>query len=323
MIMNPSTPCDQWVGIDVSKRYLDIYIRPAGQLFQVSNQPLGMAELLTQLQAYPIQLIVVESTGGMERLVVETLSKAGLSIVVVNPKRVRDFAKATGKLAKTDKLDAQTLAHFAEAIRPEVRAMASEAAQALQDLVSRRQQLVEMLSAEQNRRSGARGHTSRADIDSHIEWLQERIKALDSDIQAQLEQSQQWQKQVDLLQTVPGVGKVTASTLIALLPELGQLTRQKIAALVGVAPMNADSGQMQGKRLIVGGRATVRSALYMATLVATRHNPIIKAFYERLLSKGKPKKVALIACMRKLLVILNAMLKHQQPWQPPTAAAVA
>jgi len=310
----------QWIGIDVSKRKLDIYIRPTGKLFQVGNNVIDIISLLTQLKAYRVELVIVESTGGMERLVHTILAKAGLPIVVINPKRVRDFAKATGKLAKTDKLDAQTLAHFAEAIRPDVRAMATDETQDLQELVTRRQQLVEMLSAERNRRSSARSDKSRDDIDSHIEWLKERIKSLDSDIQSHMEQSQSWQQQVKLLESVPGIGTVTASILIALLPELGQLDRKQIAALVGVAPMNFDSGQMQGKRLITGGRAAVRSALYVATLVATRHNPVIKAFYERLVGTGKAKKVALIACLRKLLVILNAMIKHQQDWQPPATS---
>jgi transposase len=311
----------QWVGIDVSKRYLDIYLRPSQEIWQEPNSAFGIANLLKRLLQYPIELIVLESTGGMERDTLHALSEAGLAVVMVNPKRVRDFAKATGKLAKTDKLDAAALAHFAEAIRPEVRELASQAAQLLQELITRRQQLVEILSAERNRLSSARTTQARAHIETHIDWLSDRIKELDQQIQAHLHESAQWQRQIELLQSVPGVGKVTASTLVAMLPELGQATRQEIAALVGVAPMNCDSGQMRGKRLITGGRSAVRRVLYMATLVATRHNPVIKSYYQQLLGRGKPKLVALVACMRKLLIILNAILKQQQPWSGDTVSA--
>jgi transposase len=305
----------QWVGIDVSKRYLDICLRPSQEIWQEPNSAFGIANLIKRLTQYPIELIVLESTGGMERDTLHALSEAGLAVVMVNPKRVRDFAKATGKLAKTDKLDAAVLAHFAEAVRPEVRELATQAAQVLQELITRRQQLVEILSAERNRLSAARTTQARAYIETHIDWLSDRVKELDQQIQAHLQESAQWQRQVQLLQSVPGVGKVTASTLVAMLPELGQATRQEIAALVGVAPMNCDSGQMRGKRLITGGRSAVRRVLYMATLVATRHNQVIRSYYQQLLGRGKPKLVALVACMRKLLVILNAILKQQQPWK--------
>ena len=310
------TQIKQWVGIDVCKRRLDVNLRPQAIDIGFTNDPSGIESLIQKLQLYDIGLIVLESTGGLERNAVAELRRAGFAVVVVNPKRVRDFAKATGRLAKTDRIDAQVLAHFADAIRPQVREMASEDAQALQDLVSRRQQLVEMLSSERNRLSSVRRPQGREDIEAHIEWLRERIKGLDEQIRIQLNASEQWQAQVDLIQTVPGVGKVTSSTLIALLPELGKLTRQEIASLVGVAPINFDSGQTKGKRRIAGGRASVRAALYMATLVATRHNPLIRVFYDRLVQAGKCKKVALVACMRKLLVILNAMLKSLKPWQP-------
>lgn len=309
-------PTQQWIGIDVSKAHLDVYLHPQGQQWRSPNSELGIAEIVKTLAALEVALVVLEATGGMEQAVTVALTQAGVAVVVSNPRRVRDFAKAMGKLAKTDQIDAQVLARYGEAVRPEVRAFASEAAKALQDLVLRRQQLVEMVSAERNRKSIARSEASKAQIDRHIEWLKEEVKALDEQIQTQMNQSQQWQQQQAILQSVPGVGVVTASTLIALLPELGRLTRQEIAALVGVAPMNCDSGKMRGKRFVMGGRSAVRSVLYMAALVATRFNPVIGTFYQRLLAQGKAKKLALVACMRKLLVMLNAMLKHNQPWQP-------
>lgn len=312
--MNEQT--GQWVGIDVSKAYLDVFVHPQGKQWRSCNSELGITETLQALSSMEVALVVLEATGGMEQAITTALSQAGIAVVVSNPRRVRDFAKAIGKLAKTDRIDAQVLARYGEAVRPEVRALASEAAQELQDLVMRRQQVVEMVSAERNRRSSARSERARAQIDHHIAWLKEEIKSLDEQIQTQLNQSQQWQRQQALLQSVPGVGVVSASTLIALLPELGQLTRQQIAALVGVAPMNCDSGKMRGRRFVIGGRSAVRSVLYMAALVATQFNPVIQAFYQRLLAQGKPKKLALVACMRKLLVMLNAMLKHNQSWQP-------
>lgn len=307
---------EQWVGIDVSKAHLDVYVHPQGKQWRSPNSEVGISEIVKTLAAVEVALVVLEATGGMEQAVTTALSQAGVAVVVSNPRRVRDFAKALGKLAKTDQIDAQVLARYGEAVRPEVRALASEVAKELQDLVVRRQQLVEMVSAERNRKSSARSERSKAQIERHIEWLKEEVKALDEQIQAQVNQSQQWQQQQAILQSVPGVGVVTASTLIALLPELGRLTRQKIAALVGVAPLNCDSGQMRGKRFVMGGRSAVRSVLYMAALVATRFNPVIRAFYQRLLAQGKVKKLALVACMRKLLVMLNAMLKHHQPWHP-------
>lgn len=314
--MNQST--EQWVGIDVSKAALDVYVHPLGKQWRSPNTELGIAEILQALAAVGVALVVLEATGGMEQAITRALNQAGIAVVVSNPRRVRDFAKALGKLAKTDRIDAEVLARYGEAVKPEVRELASEAAKALQELVTRRQQLVEMLSGERNRRSAARTERAQAQIDRHIEWLKEEVSALDEQIQAQLNQSQQWQQQQAILQSVPGVGVVTASTLIALLPELGQLNRQQIAALVGVAPINCDSGKMRGKRFVIGGRAAVRSVLYMAALVATQFNPVIRVFYQRLLAQGKAKKLALVACMRKLLVMLNAMLKHNQPWNPPS-----
>lgn len=310
---------EQWVGIDVSKAYLDVYLHPEAKQWRSANTDSGIAEIAKVLDSVEVALVVLEATGGMEQAVTHALSQAGIAVVVSNPRRVRDFAKAMGKLAKTDRIDAEVLARFGQAVRPEVRALASKAARELQELVMRRQQLVEMMSAERNRKSSARSARTREHIEGHIEWLGEEIKALDKQIQVHLNQSQQWQQQKALLQSVPGVGVVTASTLIALLPELGLLSRQQIAALVGVAPINCDSGQMRGKRFVIGGRSAVRSVLFMAALVATQFNPVIQSFYQRLLAKGKPKKLALVACMRKLLVTLNAMLKHNQPWQPQPA----
>ena len=315
------TQAGQWVGIDVSKKKLDVYVRPAQDIWQLKNDATEIAQLIEKLKGYEIALVVLEATGGLERAVESQLVQAGYPVVVVNPKRVRDFAKATGQLAKTDRLDAKVLAHFASAVRPEVRARASDAAEELLELVTRREQLVEMLTAEKTRRQNARTTKSQAHVEKHIDWLKEPIKELDQEIQQQVAQSHEWQKNVKLLTTVPGVGAVTAHKLVALLPELGQLNRRQIAALVGVAPMNCDSGQMRGVRRITGGRAAVRSALYIATLVATRHNAVIQQFYEHLQAHGKSKKVALIACVRKLLVILNAILKQQQPWQPVTGGS--
>lgn len=312
-----SEPPKQWVGIDVSKAHLDVYLHPKDDQWRRPNSPTGIAQILRALADHSIALVVLEATGGMEQAIAQALAQAGIAVVVSNPRRVRDFAKALGKLAKTDAIDAQVLARFGEAVRPQVRALASEMAQELQELVTRRQQLVEMKSAERNRKSSARTSKSREQIERHIDWLNEEIYRLDEQIQAQLHQSQQWQEQQQLLESVPGVGAVTSSTLIGLLPELGQLSRKQIASLVGVAPVNCDSGQMRGKRFVMGGRSSVRGALFMAALVATRYNPVIREFYGRLLAQGKAKKLALVACMRKLLVILNAILKQKQAWQPP------
>lgn len=314
-------PAEQWVGIDVSKATLDVYLEPSGQRWSSANHQSGIAQLVDKLKVFEIALVVLEATGGLEQAVAQALFQAGIGVVVTNPRQIRDFARAIGKLAKTDRIDAQVLARYGQAVRPQVRALASQAARDLQQSVLRRQQLVEMISAERNRSSIAKSPSAKIQIDRHIEWLNEEVKQLDEQIQAQLDQSQQWQQQQQILQSVPGVGRVTARTLIALLPELGQLSRQQIAALVGVAPMNCDSGTMRGKRFVMGGRATVRAVLFMAALVATRWNSTIAEFYDRLLAQGKAKKVALVACMRKLLVMLNAMLKHNQPWRSPTQTA--
>jgi transposase len=306
----------QWVGIDVSKRTLDVHIRPQGMSFQVSNDESGITELLKQLEGFSIGLIVLEATGGFQTLAARLLLQSGLPTVVVNPRQVRDFAKATGRLAKTDKIDAQVLAHFADVIRPDVRQMKTEEGQVLQELVTRRRQLVEMMTAEKSRRRTVSDSMAR-EIDLHLDWLKQRLKELNAEIDQQIEQQAQWQRTRAILTSVPGLGPVTAGVLMAELPELGALESKRLSSLCGIAPFNRDSGQMRGKRMIGGGRASVRTALYMATLVATRYNPVIRDFYQRLLNRGKAKKVALIACAHKLLIILNAMVKRDRLWQSP------
>lgn len=306
----------QWVGIDVSKATLDVYMRPLAEQFQVQNQALGIADLVKRLEVIEIQQVIVESTGGLEQEVAQALQAAGIAVSIINPRQGRDFAKASGKLAKTDQIDAAVLAHFGEAMQPPITILASDSDRALQDAVTRRRQLVEMLSAEKNRRAGLRG-TIGQNIDIHIEWLEEQIRNLDEDIEALSQSQVEWQSRIALLKSVPGVGPVIATTLIASLPELGTVSDKRISALVGVAPFNRDSGKFRGSRQIWGGRANIRAVLYMGTLVAVRHNPVLKAFYERLLGQGKAKKVALIACMHKLLRILNAMIRDCKPWQPP------
>lgn len=308
----------QWVGIDVSQAWLDVALRPAGTYLRLSHQEPGWAELVTHLQRIEVKLVVLESTGGMERGIVQVLQQQGLPVAVINPKRARDFAKASGRLAKTDRIDAVVLAHFAQAINPVPKPLASQQQEALSDLVNRRQQVVEMLNSEQRRLHSVRSRTAKADIEAHIEWLKQRVKVLDGEIDQICKHHQAWQQQYEWLTSVPGVGRVVATTLLAALPELGHLSSKQLASLVGIAPFNCDSGKMRGKRRIVGGRALVRSALYMAALVAVQPNPVISAFYQRLLQGGKVKKVALIACAHKLLGILNALVKNQVSWCNPT-----
>jgi transposase len=305
-------PC--FVGIDVAKAQLDIAVRPSGERWAVPNDTIGIGTLVDRLQTLHSTLIVLEATGGLERAATAALATAGLPIVVVNPRQARDFARATGQLAKTDALDARALAHFADVIRPTPRPLPDAQTQELRALLGRRQQLIGMRTAEQNRLAGTSEYLAK-DIEAHIAWLNARIATLDDDLETLLRASPLWRENDDLLQSAPGIGPVCARTLVLELPELGTLTRQQIAALVGVAPLNCDSGTLRGRRLIWGGRAHVRTVLYMGTLVATRYNPRIKAFYERLLAAGKVKKVALTACMRKFLTILNAMLRYRTPWQ--------
>jgi transposase len=304
-------PC--FVGIDVAKAQLDIAVRPSGERWAAPNDAGGVVTLVERLQALHPTMIVLEATGGLERAATAALATAGLPVVVVNPRQARDFARATGQLAKTDALDARALAPCADVIRPTPRPLPDAQTQELRALLGRRQQLIVMRTAEQNRLAGTSERLMK-DIEAHITWLNARIATLDDDLEALLRASPVWRANDDLLQSAPGIGPVCARTLLLELPELVTLTRQQIAALVGVAPLNCDSGTLRGRRTIWGGRAHVRTVLYMGTLVATRFNPRIKVFYERLLAAGKVKKVALTACMRKFLTILNAMLTHRTPW---------
>jgi transposase len=307
-------PADRFVGIDVSKHQLDIAVRPGDERWTTPNTPDAFGPLIKRLAARQPTLIVLEATGGLEAAVVAELAYAGLPVAVVNPKRVREFARASGRLAKTDQLDAAVLAHFAEAIRPPVRPLPTAESDRLAALVTRRRQVLDMLTAERNRQRTAPS-AMRQRIAAHITWLDAEAQALDDELRQFIDQNPTWHATDDLLQSAPGVGPVTAMTLVADLPELGHLDRQEIAALVGVAPMNRDSGHKRGKRRTQGGRAHVRSVLYMAALSASRFNPVIRTFYQRLVQRGKEHKVALTACMRKLLVILNAMVKNQEPWR--------
>ena len=301
------------VGIDVSQSQLDVAVRPCTG-FSVSNDEAGWATVVMRLQLLTLVRIVLEATGGLEVPLVGALAAARLPVIVVNPRHVRDFARATGQLAKTDALDAQILAHFAEAIRPPFRPLPDAHTQALAALAARRRHLVEMLTAEKNRLRTATPAT-RQSLRRHLVWLQRERTRLDTELAVVIHSSPVWRAADDLLRSVPGVGPVLTTTVLANLPELGTLTHKQMAALVGVAPLNRDSGTLHGKRLVWGGRAHVRAALYMAALVATRRNPVIRTFYQRLCQAGKAKKLALTACMRKLLIILNAMVKSRTPWR--------
>src|SRR5882672_4194183 len=306
-------PC--CVGSDGAKAQGDMALRPAGERWAVPNDASEVAPLVERLQTLHPTLIVRETTGGLERTVTSALAAAGLLVVVVHPRQARDFARATGQLAKTEALDARALAHCADVIRPTPRPLPDAQTQALRALVVRRQQLIVMRTAAQHRLAGTSARLTK-DSAAHITWLNAGIATLDDDLETLLRASPLWRDNDDLLQRAKGIGPVCARTLLLELPELGTLTRQHIAALVGVAPRNCDSGTLRGRRTIWGGRAHVRTVFYMGTLVATRYNPRIKAFYERLLAAGKVKKVALTACMHTLLTILNAILKHRTPWQP-------
>lgn len=308
-----------FIGIDVAKRQLDVAVRPTGERWTVGTEEIEVTGLVERLRGLgTVTLIVVEATGGYETAVVAGLSSAGLPVVVVNPRQVRDFARALGKLAKTDAIDAMVLAQFAEAVKPEVRPLADEDTQALQEWIARRRQLLEMLGMEEQRllrtARGVRRH-----VQQHIEWLRAQLRDVDGELRTLIESSPVWREHEDLLRTVPGVGPILATTLLADLPELGRLNRKQIAALAGVAPFNHDSGMHRGIRRIAGGRAPLRATLYMGTVAALRCNVVIKRFYERLCAAGKPRKVALTACMRKLLTILNAMMRHRTAWQPALA----
>jgi len=307
-------PARIYVGIDVAKDRLDVAQRPGTEAWWASNDEQGIADLVERLKALHPALVVLEATGGIELPLVGALAAARLPVVVVNPRQTREFARATGRLAKTDAIDAQVLARFAQAVQPALRPLPDAASQQLSSLLTRRRQVVEMLTAEKNRlRTAAPAVCDH--IKEHILWLERSLSELDSELGQAIHSSDIWRAQNNLLQSAPGVGPVLSTTLLAELPELGSLNRKEIAALVGVAPLNRDSGILRGRRTVWGGRSQVRATLYMAALVATRFNPVIRAFYQRLEAAGKPKKVALTACMRKLLTILNAMVRHQIPWQ--------
>ena len=304
----------QYVGIDVSKDRLDVHIRPSGEAFAVARDGEGLAALVARLQPLSPQVVAVEATGGFEMTVAAALAAAALPLAVVNPAQVRHYAQALGRHAKTDKIDAEVIARFAEAARPEPRPLPDEATRTLADLVTRRRQIITMMVAERQRATRLPKRLKRS-CERVVRVLEAELSTLDQDIDTTVRGSPAWQAKEDLLASVPSIGDITARTLIADSPELGTLDRRKISALVGVAPFTRQSGQWQGKAFIAGGRPNVRAALFVATMSAVRHNPTIRAFRERLLAKGKPKMVVMVACMRKLLTILNAILRDQKPWQ--------
>jgi transposase len=311
-----------YVGVDVSKDRLDVCVRRGeaqrhnDTFFVAAHDDAGIDHLLSRLLEERPELVIVEATGGFERAVVAALAAEGLPVAVVNPRQAREFARATGRLAKTDRIDASILARFAEAIRPTPKPLPDEEIRALQGILARRRQLVGMLTAENNRLPTATKPVAKR-IAAHIKWLEKELSRTDGDLEEAIKSSPTLRENEALLRSVPGVGPVLARTLLAEVPELGTLTHKRVAALVGVAPLNRDSGTLRGRRSIWGGRAEVRAALYMGALVAARRNPVVREFYKRLLAAGKPKKVALVACMRKLLAILNAVLKHRTPWRSP------
>lgn len=305
-----------YVGIDVAKDRLDLAVHTRGEPWSVTNDAAGIGVVVQQLEELEPMLVVLEATGGLQWPVAGALAAAGLPVALVNPRQVRDFARATGQLAKTDRLDARVLAHFAQAVQPTPNPLPDSQTQELTALLTRRRQIIEMLTAEQNRLGATVSAVVRQRVQEHIRWLEEELGRVDGGLEQAIRESPLWREKDNLLRSVPGIGPVVSTTLLADLPELGTLSRHQIAALVGVAPFNRDSGRFRGRRMVWGGRARVRSALYMAALVATRHNPVIGAFYQRLCAAGKAKKVALTACIRKLVTILNAMLKQHRPWSP-------
>jgi transposase len=304
-----------FIGIDVSQDRLDAHVRPSDESFAVARDGEGLAALIERLRAFDPYLVVLEATGGFEVTVAAAVVAAEIPLAVVNPRQIRDFARATGQLAKTDALDAKAIARFAEAVRPQPRPVPDAQARALGELVARRRQIIEMMTAERNRRRQLTSRRLIKSIDRLLAVLQQELSELEQDLDEGIRGTPAWRERDELMRSVPGVGNVVARTLIADLPELGRLDRKQIAALVGVAPLNRDSGKMRGKRTTWGGRAKVRCALYMAALVGSRRNPILKTFYQRLLSAGKPKKLALTAVMRKLLTILNAMVRDNIRWK--------
>ena len=311
----PRKQAKTFIGIDVCKQLLEVAVHERDYRFRCANKTSAFGELIAELIVLRPVLIVLEATGGLEKPVVAALNNAGLPVVVVNPRQVRDFARALGQLAKTDRLDAQVLAAFAAAVKPPPRPIKNNAEQELDALSGRRDQLVEMLADEKNRRASAATDSVRDEIQEHIDWLKDRIADLDQQLKKLVQRSPSWHGKAQILQSTPGIGPVVSCALLAQLPELGTLNRQQISKLVGVAPLNRDSGQQRGSRHIYGGRANVRRVLYMAALTASRCNPVIKAFYERLCARQKPFKVAITACMRKLLTIINFMVRNGSSWK--------
>lgn len=310
---------ERFIGIDVSKETLDIAVRPGENCWQTANTEEAFPELIDRLRASGPELIIIEATGGLERAVVAAMAEADLPVAVINPRQTRQFARATGRLAKTDEIDAEDLAFFGEAIRPEVRPLPDAVVQTMSALNTRRQQVVKMLTAERNRLNTALP-AAVPSLREHIRWLEREKKKLESELQRHIKQTATLRRKFKIMCSAKGVGAATSFTLLSELPELGKVNRKEIAALVGVAPFNRDSGKWRGKRTTWGGRASVRASLYMAALTASQHNPVLRPFYERLREAGKPKKVALTACMRKLIVILNAMVKNGTLWDPNYAA---
>jgi transposase len=304
-----------YVGIDVAKSHLDVHVRPSGETFTVPRDGESVANLADRLKALSPVVVVLEATGGFETIVAASLGGAGLPMAVINPRQIRSFARAVGQLAKTDALDAAVIAQFAEAVKPEPRPLADEQTRTLSELVARRRQLVEMMTAERNRRPRlSRKHLIKA-LDRHLDMLQKDLSEIERDIDTTIRGMPIWHEREELMTSVPGVGPTLARTLLADVPELGTLDRKQIAALIGVAPLNWDSGTYRGRRTTWGGRSKVRAVLYMAALVASQHNPTLKSFYQRLIRAGKAKKLALVAVMRKLLTILNAIVRDHTPWQ--------
>jgi transposase len=311
-----------YVGIDIGKEKIDFAVHTSDKHWSFNNDDAGIAKTVKAISDMSPSLVVMEATGNYQAPLVAALAIARIVPAVVNPRQVRDFAKATGRLAKTDVIDAQVIAHFAAAIHPTPRSLSGDQSQELKNVVARRRQISDMLTAEKNR-FGSAHKSVKPRIQAHINWLQEELRKIDDDLHRVIQESPIWREKDDLLQSVPGIGPVAAATILTQLPELGTLNRRQIAALVGVAPFNRDSGKLRGKRRIWGGRSTVRAVLYMAALVATKHNPAIRTFYERLCASGKAKKVAITACMRKLLTILNALLKHRVSWNGNLSLAAA
>lgn len=303
-----------YVGVYVSKASLDIHIRPEGMQWQTRNDAEGIVGMLSRLQSFQVDLVVMEATGGREQETANLLVAAGYRLAVVNPRQIKDFGKSTGKLAKSDKLDASVIAHYAEAIKPAIQHVVDKQGKALQELGRRRKQLVEMITAEKNRSGTAKSKVLES-IHAHIAWLKKELNEIDDELEDEIKKHPEWREKDEILRSVPGVGPVTSIVLISSMPELGKVNRKEIAALAGLAPYNRDSGRMQGKRVVWGGRADVRSVLYMATLSAIRFNPKIKSFFERLTREGKAFKVAMRACSRKLLTILNKMIHDRTVWQ--------